>query len=39
MNDPLEQFIGVFNSNTPNWPDQHDTHLGQGLKKTLDKDQ
>jgi len=32
--DPLEKFIGAFNSNIPDWADKHDKYLGQSL---LDK--
>lgn len=31
FNDPLEQFIGAFSSDIPDWADQHDKHLGQSL--------
>jgi hypothetical protein len=27
--DPLEKFIGAFNSNVPDWLDRHDAYLGQ----------
>ena len=29
--DPLEQFIGAFNSQEADWADEHDRHLGQSL--------
>jgi hypothetical protein len=29
--DPLEKFIGAFNSNIPDWADEHDKYLGQSL--------
>jgi len=32
--DPLEKFIGAFNSNIPDWADEHDKYLGQSF---LDK--
>lgn len=32
--DPLEKFIGAFNSNIPDWADEHDKYIGQSL---LDK--
>jgi len=31
MNDPIENFIGAFSSNTPDWADQHDKYIGQTL--------
>ncbi len=30
-NDPLEEFIGAFNSNIPDWTEKHDLYLGQSL--------
>jgi hypothetical protein len=30
--DPLEQFIGAFNSQGSDWADQHDTYLGQSVR-------
>lgn len=32
--DPLEKFIGAFESNIPDWADEHDKYIGQLL---LDK--
>lgn len=29
--DPLDELIGVFSSNLPDWGDQHDFYLGQNL--------
>lgn len=29
--DPVENFIGAFASNIPDWADQHDTYIGQTL--------
>ena len=29
--DPLEKFIGAFNSNIPDWADEHDKYLGQSI--------
>ncbi len=29
--DPLEEFIGAFRSNIPDWADQHDKYIGQAL--------
>jgi hypothetical protein len=31
LQDPLEQFIGAFHSNIPDWANQHDRYLGQAL--------
>jgi hypothetical protein len=28
-NDPIEEFIGAFNSNVPDWLEHHDDYLGQ----------
>lgn len=33
--DPLEQFIGAFNSHGADWADEHDRHLGQSLATTM----
>ena len=33
--DPLEQFIGSFRSQDPNWADEHDKHLGRSLDDSL----
>ena len=33
--DPLEEFIGAFDSRGVDWADQHDAHLGNALKKTM----
>ena len=34
-NDPLEEFIGAFKSDIPDWADQHDKHLGQSSAEAL----
>jgi hypothetical protein len=34
--DPLEQFIGAFDSRGTDWADHHDAYLGQAVKDTLD---
>ena len=31
MNDPVENFIGAFSSNIPDWADHHDKYIGQAL--------
>jgi predicted transcriptional regulator len=28
-NDPIEEFIGAFKSDTPDWLEHHDDYLGQ----------
>jgi len=33
--DPIEPFIGAFDSQNPTWADQHDVYLGQALRKEL----
>jgi hypothetical protein len=33
VDDPIEKFIGAFNSNVPDWTDQHDQYLGSRLKE------
>jgi hypothetical protein len=36
VDDPLEQFIGAFNSHGTDWADHHDAYLGQAVRDTLD---
>jgi hypothetical protein len=31
IEDPVENFIGAFASNIPDWADQHDKYIGQTL--------
>ncbi len=33
--DPLEEFIGAFDSQGIDWADQHDAHLGSTIKETM----
>lgn len=33
--DPLERFIGFFNSTIPDWADAHDRYLGKTIQATL----
>ena len=33
--DPIEKFIGAFQSNIPDWADEHDKYLGQTLIKEM----
>ncbi|MSQ95205.1 MAG: hypothetical protein EXR98_11705 [Gemmataceae bacterium] len=35
--DPLEKWIGTLRSNVPDWADQHDKYLGEGLMETHEK--
>ena len=31
--DPLEEFIGAFNSEIPDWTENHDLYLGKSLSE------
>ena len=33
--DPLEEFIGAFKSDIPDWADRHDKYLGQSYAEGL----
>jgi hypothetical protein len=35
VDDPIENFIGAFDSNISDWADEHDTYLGQHLTEAL----
>jgi hypothetical protein len=35
IEDPLEKFIGAFNSQAIEWADQHDTYLGEAVAKSM----
>lgn len=36
--DPIEKFIGAFQSDIPDWADQHDKYLGQAqIEKMREK--
>jgi hypothetical protein len=35
VEDPLEKFIGAFNSQGSDWADHHDQHLGQSVAETM----
>lgn len=35
LDDPLEEFIGAFKSNIPDWAEQHDKYLGQALMNEM----
>ena len=34
--DPLEKWIGALSSKIPDWAEQHDKYLGEGLMETHD---
>lgn len=34
-NDPVEQFIGAFSSDLPDWADNHNHYLGQSVMETM----
>ena len=36
IDDPLEQFIGVFRSQDADWADQHDAYLGKAVQDSMD---
>jgi len=38
VEDPLEQFIGAFNSHGTDWADHHDAYLGRAVRDTLDRE-
>ena len=31
LDDPVENFIGAFSSNVPDWANEHDKYIGQAL--------
>lgn len=33
--DPLDEFVGVIQSDVPDWADNHDKYLGEELAKDL----
>ena len=35
INDPVENFIGAFSSNIPDWADQHDKYAGRALMEQM----
>ena len=35
VEDPVEKFIGAFNSQGTDWADHHDQHLGQSVAETM----
>ena len=36
--DPLEPFIGAFNSQGTDWADHHDAYLGRAVRNTLTRE-
>ena len=36
-NDPLEAFIGAFDSQGSDWADRHDAHLGISIQRKLQR--
>jgi len=38
VEDPLEQFIGAFNSHGTDWADHHDAYLGRAVRDPLDRE-
>ncbi|MEW6609109.1 MAG: hypothetical protein AB1422_13080 [bacterium] len=36
VEDPVENFIGVFKSNIPDWADQHNKYIGADLMKQIE---
>jgi len=39
IDDPVENFIGAFSSNIPDWADQHDKYLGLALMKQMRREE
>lgn len=38
-NDPVENFIGAFTSDIPDWADRHDEYIGQSLAKHMEAEE
>lgn len=36
LEDPVENFIGVFRGNVPDWADQHDKYIAQTLREQME---
>lgn len=34
--DPIDRFIGAFDSKGSDWPDEHDRYIGNSLMKTME---
>ncbi len=37
--DPVEQFIGAFKSDIPDWADKHDAYLGKAIAEEISQPQ
>ena len=35
IDDPLDEFVGAFRSDVPDWADNHDKYLGENLAREL----
>ncbi len=35
IDDPLDEFVGAFRSDVPDWADKHDKYLGENLMREL----
>ena len=35
IEDPLDKFIGAFNSGIPDWADNHDKYIGEALMREM----
>jgi hypothetical protein len=35
MADPLDEFVGAFRSEVPDWADNHDKYLGENLMREM----
>jgi len=35
MADPLDEFVGAFRSDVPDWADNHDKYLGENLMREM----
>ena len=35
IDDPLDEFVGAFRSDVPDWADNHDKYLGENLMREL----
>lgn len=39
IDDPLERFIGAFNSHGSDWADAHDKHFGRSVTETMRREE
>jgi hypothetical protein len=35
IDDPLDEFVGAFRSDVPDWADNHDKYLGENLMREM----